>query len=216
LAVGGEKNITLPNYPVELSSEVDFAPTVFRLIRDFDIEQIVETGALFGLGSTLIFAQTGLPVFSIECNPKFVRLARRNLKCYPNVKIIQGYSLSRKKMIEFIARDKIYGQKPRLKREGGRYAPLGYMVEISQGPGQENLLIRLIDNPKRQLVLLDSCGGVGYLEFKCFMSTRYLKNKILLLDDINHVKHYRSLKELKKMGVTFHRSCSRRWGWARF
>ena len=60
----------------------------------------------------------------------------------------------------------------------------------------------LINNNKRQIVFLDSAGGVGYLEFKTFMKLpkKNLNSKILILDDVMHIKHYRSVKELKNMG----------------
>lgn len=210
-----KKKLTLP-YKLELSSDPEFIQLVFWLVGHFKIEEIVETGSFQGLGSTLVFAQTGLPVFSIECNRDLVETSRGNLKGFPNVKILLGYSLPRKEMLEFIIQDKIYETHPELYREGGSYAPLEYIREISQGRLKQNLLLRLIDNKKKQLVLLDSCGGIGYLEFKTFMSVPHLKNKILILDDIQHVKHYRSFCELKRRKIKLHLSKSRRWLWASF
>jgi len=37
-----------------------------------------------------------------------------------------------------------------------------------------------------------------------------------MLDDVDHVKHYRSVQELKKRGIKFHYAKSKRWGWASF
>lgn len=204
------------DYPVALSSDPAFKKTVEVLVERFAIEEIVETGTYLGTGSTLVFAQTGLPVYSIECNPLLVTRARKNLKKYLNVSIIHGYSLRQKEMIEFIMRDTIYERDTALAREGGRRAPLVYVDEVSRRRCPQAVLARLINNPKRQLVLLDSAGGVGYLEFEKFMSIPYLKNKVLMLDDINHVKHYRSVQELKKKGLRFHPSSSKRWGWVSF
>jgi len=204
------------HYPLEPSADPEFKPVMKNIIKKFDVQEIVETGTRIGTGSTLIFAQTKLPVFSIECNAKHVAEAKKNLRGYPNVTILHGYSLKLKTMLKFILEDDIYNRNFNLRREGGRLAQVYYLHEISCSAVPENLLIKLINNSKQQLILLDSSGGAGYLEFKKVMSIKYLKNKILMLDDIKHVKHYRSVKELKKLGIKFHYSRSKRWGWAKF
>ena len=77
-----------------------------------------------------------------------------------------------------------------------------YKNEINMDSDFENALPFLINNDTKQIVFLDSAGGVGYLEFKTFMKLpkKNLVNKILILDDVMHVKHYRSVTELKNMG----------------
>lgn len=204
------------SYPIELSTDQEFKEIVEKLVAEYNIEEIVETGTYCGMGSTLIFAETNLPVFSIECNARHIAVAQKSLKNYPNVSILHGYSLKHKEMLEFIFKDTIYEKNPKLRREGGNKAPLFYLQEIFCTADAENLLIKLVNNNKWQLVFLDSSGGVGYLEFKKFMSIKHLKKKVLMLDDIQHVKHYRSVQELKKMGMPFHYSKSKRWGWAKF
>jgi len=47
------------------------------------------------------------------------------------------------------------------------------------------------------LVVLDSAGGIGYLEFKIVEENMRGKPYILLLDDIHHVKHFRSFKDIQ-------------------
>ena len=203
-------------YPMELTCDPAFKKTVARLVKRFAIEEIVETGTYLGTGSTLVFAQTGLPVKSVECDAACVAQARKNLKGYPAVSILHGYSLKQSEMLTFIMRDSIYEKNKTLAREGGCYAPLHYLGEISSRRCPQDILIRLINNKKRQLILLDSSGGVGYLEFKKVMSIRYLKNKVLMLDDVRHVKHYRSVRELRARGLRFHSCRSGRWGWVAF
>jgi hypothetical protein len=72
--------------------------------------------------------------------------------------------------------------------------------DVVSKPPQENLLMNLITNPERQLVFLDSSGGVGLLEFQKVreLPKEILKEKLIMLDDINHIKHYRSLQWMKK------------------
>ena len=204
------------SYPTELSADPEFKETVEKLVAECNIEEIVETGTYCGTGSTLIFAETKLPVFSIECNAGHVAIAKKNLRNHPNVAVLHGHSLKYREMLEFIYKDTVYEKKPELKREGGSRAWLYYLGEISCRTPAENLLVKLIGNNKRQLVLLDSSGGVGYLEFQKFMRIKHLERKVLMLDDVRHVKHYRSVQELKNRGVKFHFSDSKRWGWARF
>jgi hypothetical protein len=70
-----------------------------------------------------------------------------------------------------------------------------------------------------QLVFLDSAGGCGYMEFKEFinMPKSFLENKVLVMDDVDHVKHFRSFKELGEMGYDPQRSKdSGRFGWCTF
>ena len=170
------------NYPIKSSSS-DFKSTVDQLIKKYKPKQIIETGSYKGLGSTLVFAKTKKPVISIECNRDYAMKARRNLKNYNNVIILNAHSLKKKNLIKFINNYK-------------------YKNEINVDSDFEDALFFLINNNKRQIVFLDSAGGVGYLEFKTFMKLpkKNLNSKILILDDVMHIKHYRSVKELKNMG----------------
>ena len=84
------------NYPIKSSSN-DFKSTVNQLIKKYKPKQIIETGSYKGLGSTLVFAKTKKPVISIECNRDYAMKARRNLKNYNNVIILNAHSLKKKK-----------------------------------------------------------------------------------------------------------------------
>ena len=187
-------------YPLRSSSN-DFKNTVNRLIEKYNPKQIIETGSYKGLGSTLIFAKTKIPVISIECNRDYALKARRNLKNYNNVIILNAHSLKKKDLIKFINNYK-YKYPKNIKREVDDESFYQYKNEIDVDSDFENILPLLINNDKRQIVFLDSAGGVGYLEFKTFMKLpkKNLNNKILILDDVTHIKHYRSVKELKQMG----------------
>jgi len=49
---------------------------------------------------------------------------------------------------------------------------------------------------KPDLVMLDSAGHMGFIEFKYVLSL--LKGScVFILDDVNHVKHYDSLRLMK-------------------
>jgi hypothetical protein len=53
------------------------------------------------------------------------------------------------------------------------------------------------------LILLDSSGGVGYLEFKTTLDALNGKPFIIILDDIHHVKHHRSYLRILKTLLNF-------------
>src|SRR5262245_11685233 len=205
------------NYSVHLNTDVEFKHTVPILAADVDF--IVETGTRYGDGSTLVLATTGKPVTTIECNPNNHHQAVTNLSTYPNVTCILGYSLFRQKMFDFIDQDSIYDSNLPIMFDNLINPREYYKIEIGNQPIQENVLINLIDNSIRQLILLDSAGGVGWLEYLTVvsLSPEKLQKKILILDDIGHVKHYRSVIDLdnRYMGF-FHKSDSGRWGWIDF
>jgi hypothetical protein len=203
--------LNIRNYDINLKSEV-FEFTVSKLIEENVIEEIIETGTFNGLGSTTVFAETGKKIISIESNFENFKEAKKNLKKYTNVELYHGSSLNIKDMEEFIDNDDIYESEEI--KNGSLLVDVFtdsistiknfYKKEITAtctcNKGMEDILFKLINNDKKQLVFLDSAGGVGYLEFKKFMSldNTLLKNKVLLLDDISHVKHYRSVLFLKQ------------------
>jgi hypothetical protein len=200
-----------------MSSDPEFSETVDKIIKQFEIQSIVETGAFHGLGSTMVFAKTGLPVVSIECSQENFNIARSNLATYPNVNLILSYSLKNEDMKTFINGDDIYQQKDLdIEYDGNDDPKAFYIKELGNNQIPENMLRYMADTPERQIVLLDSAGGVGWPEFMEFMDFANLKNKILMLDDVQHVKHHRSVNLLKQMGITFNSCATGRWGWANF
>lgn len=50
----------------------------------------------------------------------------------------------------------------------------------------------------KPLFLLDSAGGLGYFEFKTVLDLMGGEEFFLILDDIHHLKHFRSFKEVKE------------------
>jgi hypothetical protein len=77
----------------------------------------------------------------------------------------------------------------------------------------EDALNIFANNDRKQLVFLDSAGGVGYAEFLEFMNYEGKYNKILVLDDVNHIKHKRSVEYLEKIGLEVSKSKENRFAW---
>ncbi|MBK6681443.1 MAG: hypothetical protein IPG53_16255 [Ignavibacteriales bacterium] len=152
--------------------------------------------------------------------------AVKNLEKYPFVTPVWGLTLNREEAIEFVVNDEmlknahkypdIYcdgGDDPHgfytkeIKGEFGnsRFGLLNYMYNRKikkeeklhyQG---ENMIKNIFTEMKNNnpLILLDSSGGVGYLEFKTTLETLNGKPFIIILDDIHHVKHHRSYLDIK-------------------
>jgi predicted O-methyltransferase YrrM len=82
-----EKSSNRIKYNINLNSS-EFEQVVKDLVRDYDFEEVVETGTFNGLGSTSVFAKTGKYVFTIECNINNFERATSNLQGYENVCVI--------------------------------------------------------------------------------------------------------------------------------
>lgn len=195
-------------YDINLNSQ-EFEQVVNDLVNDYDFEEIVETGTFNGLGSTSVFAKTGKYVFTIECNKENFETSRRNLDQYQNVCVIHGLSLHREILIKHLINqdfdlDTTYDSD---------YPKSFYMREISQQVVLENALDVFANNDRKQLVFLDSAGGVGYVEFLVLMAYDGRYNKILMLDDIDHIKHKRSVEYLEKIGLVVNKSKGNRFAW---
>jgi len=196
------------DYTIQLNT-LEFRSVVKELTAEVD--EVIETGTFHGDGSTRIFADTGKYVFTIECNYNNFVISNQNLATYENVCVLHGLSLSKADLIKGLLNesfdlDVTYDSK---------YPKSFYMREISQNVVVDNALELLCNNDRKQLIFLDSAGGVGYLEYLWVMNlpNEYLMNKILMLDDINHIKHYRSVKDLIDKGFDVQVSEDKRFAW---
>lgn len=198
------------NYTIQLNND-EFKNAVNTIIGQNKIDEIIETGTFQGDGSTKIFAETGKYVFTIECNYHNWAKAINNLQNNPNVCVIHGLSINREELIKGLLNEKFDIETT----YDSKFPKTFYMREISQPVVVENALDVFVDNDRHQLVFLDSAGGVGYLEFKRVMSYNkdYLKNKVIMLDDVSHIKHLRSVEFLKLSGFNVNVSSDNRFAW---
>jgi len=200
---------------IELNSD-EFEETVRNLVSKYSIEEVVETGTYLGTGSTLIFAKTGLPVVSLECVRGNVEVARENLKDYPNVRILHAHSLPLPDMLDAIV-EMSQREFPDHIRCDHRDPVTFYMNEISNQADVEHedaLWRLLVPKDKRQIVFLDSSGGVGYAEAQLVLKKCAGSPKLLMFDDIDHVKHYYTGFMLGKEGILVNKSSDGRFAWA--
>ena len=214
------------NEVVNLNSNL-FSQIMENLIKENKIEEVIETGTFNGLGSTMIFAKIGIKTQTIESCLSSFFAAKDNLKNYSNVILHHGSSLKIQEMLDFIDQDDFYSSSEikiqNISIDGGSVdAKSFYKDEVTgfgySAPPKEDILFNLINNSKKQLVFLDSAGGVGFLEFKKFMSIDecFRKNKILVLDDVAHIKHYRSVNFLKENKYNVSISSDKRFAYCIF
>jgi hypothetical protein len=196
------------DYPLQLNT-LEFKAVINELVADCD--EIVETGTFQGNGSTKIFAETGKYVFTMECNPMNHQIATQNLAQYENVIPFHALSMKRETLIKFLLNEKF----DIATEYDSKFPKTFYMREVGQNVLFEDGLNLLCNNDRKQLIFLDSAGGVGYAEFMEVMSFHNdcLKNKIIMLDDIQHIKHCRSVAKLLEMGQDVHISAENRFAW---
>jgi len=152
--------------------------------------------------------------------------ARKNLKKYQFVNPVWGKSVPRDEAIAFIQNDELLKNHKNYSNiyiDGGDDPTAFYLREISGEFGLsrfsfinkyykkkeekdrpeffqgENLLRKYLlkFKHKNPLILLDSCGGIGFLEFNIVIGTMKDAPFYLILDDINHIKHFRSYEHIK-------------------
>ncbi len=180
--------------------------SLFQMIRP---KTIIETGTYLGRGTSTIIWKAlrdlGLQADFTTCevNPEHHRQAAEYFKANGmNIRAELGLTLPRamlpsvedirKEFVEHKEFSGIYydhdeGQRPTL-----------YFAETNF-PVPENLLFEAMKryNFKPDFVLLDSAGHLGFAEFEYFLSL-VQGECYLMLDDVYHCKHYKSLQRIKQ------------------
>ena len=194
-----------------VSTESEFACGVRNVFARIRPRKIIETGTYNGTGSTTIIATAlrdmgigDAQFISIEVNPKNIQLAAINLaKAGLVVELINGLSVPRALLptiqqieLEFVhdvlADDLIVDHE---ERDRSRL----YFGETDFNGVPEDVLgdvLRRFDY-QPDFVLLDSGGHMGFIEFN-YVIQRLRGPCHIALDDIHHVKHYRSFQHLKQ------------------
>ena len=171
------------------------------------------------------FASTMVPrtFVTIEANWRSWRRARRNLRRFPFVLPLWGQSLDACRALEFIETDECLREHQRYpdifiddvedpvafyRRElrgelGGvprrLHRRLLRKFDHAVHYQGERLLERSLRKVRDEspLIVLDSAGGVGWLEFQTVMTEMQHRRYHLLLDDVHHLKHFRSLAHIR-------------------
>jgi hypothetical protein len=161
---------------------------------------------------------------TIETSWQNWRKARTNLRRFSFVRPVWGLTLDREQALAFVKADECLRDHKRYpdvfidnidnparfyERElRGRLIPLSlrdlfllpwYLHDrVTEYAGEDLLRRSLAEAGARTpLVLLDSAGGTGFLEFKTMLEALAGRQYLVLLDDIHHLKHFRSLRHIQ-------------------
>ena len=193
-----------------MGTESHFARVIRQLFLDARPRRVIETGTYHGTGTTAVIAaalkdaQVENAVFhSIEINPEHCRRARANLaqRGYA-VNVINGLSVPRRLLptpqqiveqcVHHVQADGLF-----VDHEESDRARL-YHRETDFPDVPDDVLgacLREFDH-RPDFVLLDSGGHMGYVEFS-YLVPRLRGPCFVALDDIYHVKHHRSFRQLQ-------------------
>jgi len=160
---------------------------------------------------------------TVEINKKTYTDAVKNLARYPFVTPVWGLTVGFEQARKFIREDDVinnHQQYPDIFIDGIDNPAKFYLKEIdghcadttltgkiktlftgkSNVGVEENLFTKYLvpmagNNP---LILLDSAGGMGYLEFTLVLQIMKGHDFFIILDDIHHLKHFRSYAHIKE------------------
>lgn len=161
-----------------------------------------------------------------EVDYRLFRKARKNLEAFPFVTPHWGMTVNYEEAKAFIRQDEailnhqrypdifiddvedpegfylneLSGQLSKHHLRQSWLSRLSQLFEKRREPFTENLFQEHLPGMAsgKTLVLLDSAGGVGYLEFQKVEEIMKHKTYFLILDDIHHLKHFRSYRHLKE------------------
>lgn len=186
-----------------------FAEAIGQVIREYRPKKILETGTYLGQGTTAVIAeamkQNGIDstFFTIEVNPRYHAQAKAYLesKGYP-VQALCGLSIPQRLLP---SREQIQQTTTAVQDESlfvDHPEPVRaqrYYQETDFPEVPDDLLGKCLADfdGRPDLVLLDSAGHLGWIEFE-YLLERLKGPCILALDDIDHIKHHRSFQHMQK------------------
>lgn len=182
-----------------------------RLADEKDIQFVFETGTYKGDGSTKmlaeIFGQATHFKRLITCEVDFhlYKIAKQNLSTFAKVEVLHGLSVGLAEAKHFVKNDetiKNHNEYPDIFIDDVDNPIDFYLREVNGNLSQKELNAAFEENifgkylPTLEgnvLVSLDSAGGIGFLEFTQMLHYCSSWGKYwLLLDDVHHLKHFRS------------------------
>jgi hypothetical protein len=181
----------------------EFGKELYNLILDYRLANVLETGTYTGQGSTKCIVEAlkvlnesqGLPVElnSIESNLENWLRADALYRDIDWVKLHLGLSVNKD---VYPDKDSIgkYVMNMKIKYPHIHIDDVGedgYWFEVTNCDREDILLELMKKDFKPQLILLDSCGVLGFKEFLRIATTviRYTHTWFLALDDTEHIKH---------------------------
>lgn len=180
-----------------------------RLFLEWPPFRILETGTFLGRGSTTSLwraakqSGVGFELHTIECNPHHHLLAAEYFAQQGMKEVTghQGLSIAREEIPSDQDIKKVHQYLPAdIKRDHEPDVAFWRYSNETDHSGPSGLLTELFPLLMPSVVLLDSGGHLGLKEFMLVRDLAVQTNHpgfLLILDDIRHVKHYRSWQIVK-------------------
>jgi hypothetical protein len=183
-----------------------FKKELTKLIAEKGITKVIETGTYLGQGTTKAVLDGmmahGKPFhfISIEVNSVYADQARKNTGKILGFDIWNGLSIPNSMKPTSLTWD--YPDHVIVDHQPNKRNSL-YIAELNHNV-PDDMLKRAVDfmDGKPQLVLLDSAGHIGSIEFQ-YLQSLTKGSYILALDDTNHVKHYHSMELIRNSPEKF-------------
>jgi hypothetical protein len=222
---------------VEITGSERLTKALRAVIGQYNPHVVIETGTYLGTGSTRLIAEAfgqnpPEKFFTIEIARRHYQLARRNLADLKFVTVLWGLSVDREQAEQFLRNDPLLREARQydIEVENPEDPVSFYLKELSDGEAgvaeqgdeamaadvaPDSVLEYLLGEYRDRfpLIALDSAGGIGWLEFQLVMHVQQGLPFLLLLDDINHVKHYRSMLYVQSAPEFSIIDCDMKDGW---
>ncbi|OQA11995.1 MAG: hypothetical protein BWY67_00582 [Bacteroidetes bacterium ADurb.Bin397] len=189
-----------------MSSTGEFASELTKLIADKGIIKVIETGTYLGQGTTkavldgMALHKKPFHFISIEVNPSFADQARKNTGKVLGLDIWNGLSIPHSMKPTSLTWD--YPDHVIVDHQPNHRNAL-YIAELNHHVPDDMLkkAVEFMDG-RPQLVILDSAGHIGSIEFQ-YLQSLTKGSYFLALDDTNHVKHYHSMELIRSSPEKF-------------
>jgi len=191
-----------------------FQKMLSHLVAFHRMEKVLETGTFTGNGSTKCLSDAlemvgpSSLLWTIEINHRYLKIAQDFCKGKANIVYCLGSSVP-KNLVPTVEDTKLWiesnlAENPKI-RVDYKGSPEKYVEESSGQYVIYDLLGLLIPKIKYDLILLDSAGHIGFVEFSYLMTILNYPT-FIALDDINHIKHWKTSQQIfsdKRFEVIF-------------
>lgn len=176
----------------------DFNRKLADFIPIYKPKYILETGTYMGTGTTqaIINSKGNARLITIEVNPDHYNKAFKNIDD-PDTMLLNGLSIPKALLPQTLDLSE-YPDSVFIDHEDAERWQL-YQNEVSHNVRDNmiNTAMGLLNNYRPEMVVLDSAGHMGTIEFDYFMTLYRGHEFILALDDTHHIKHYKTVQKIK-------------------
>jgi hypothetical protein len=183
----------------------EFASAIRRAVERFKPTKVIETGTYLGDGTTRVLYESlkasgeDFTLVTIEANRSHFQVAEMKLRDYPEVVCLHGLSIPRDRLPspEQIKRFCVDEEVPGIYYDHPANQRVRLYLEEQNTNGTEKLLWVAAGafGFKPDLVLLDSAGHLGWIEFQ-YLESIVKSPYVLVCDDRKHVKHWHTYNHI--------------------